>query len=84
LSYLDSILLGRKTKCIPSHWMQHVEALHTLESRQNIGRRVPEGVSDMQSSPTAWQVAKSCEPRRTFIYLKSGIQFRMSLCIQEN
>jgi hypothetical protein len=68
LEYLDSILLGRKTKRVPSHWMQHIEALHTLESRQNVGRRVPEGVPNVQSSPTARQFEKSFELRTECIY----------------
>ena len=51
-SRLDSVLLGRKAKRVPSHGMQDIEAFHTLESRQNVGRRVPKGVPNMQPSPT--------------------------------
>lgn len=32
--------------------MQNVEALHTLEPRQNVGRRVPKGVPNMQPGAT--------------------------------
>jgi hypothetical protein len=37
---IDSMLLSRQTESVPSHWMKHVEILHTPESRHDICGRI--------------------------------------------
>ena len=46
---LDSILLGRKAKRIPTHRMQDVEALHALVAAENVRRRIALGMPDVQA-----------------------------------
>ena len=50
-SRLHGILLRRQPKCIPSHRVQHVEALHSLVTAEDIRSRVAFGMTDMEPRP---------------------------------
>jgi hypothetical protein len=49
LAGLDRVLFRRQAERVPAHWMQHVETTATLESRQDIRRRVTLRVPDVQT-----------------------------------
>ena len=53
------ILLGRQAERVPAHRMQHVEAAHALIPAQDVRRRVPLGMADVQ--PRAARVRKHVE-----------------------
>ena len=46
---LDGVLLGGEAEGVPSHRMEHVEALHALVAAEDVGRRVALGVADVQA-----------------------------------
>ena len=48
---LDGVLLGRQTERVPAHRVKDVETAHPGVARDDVGRRVPLGVPDMQARP---------------------------------
>ncbi len=44
----NRVLFGRKPECVPTHRVQHVETTHPLVASDDVGRRVPFGMSDVQ------------------------------------
>src|SRR5260370_38794972 len=44
----DSVLLGREPERVPAHRMQHVVAAHPEVPADDVGRRIPLGVSDVE------------------------------------
>jgi len=59
-------LLSRQAKCIKSHRVQHVEAAHPLVAGHDVGRDIPQRVSNMQSH--AARVGKHVE----YVILRFG------------
>ena len=49
LSGLDRVLLGGQAKCVPAHRMKDVEAAHAFVARDDVGRGVAFGMSDVQA-----------------------------------
>ena len=45
----DRVLLGRQTKGVPTHWMEHVEALRLFKALERIASGVTLWVPDMQT-----------------------------------
>ena len=45
---LNGVLLRGQTECVPTHGMQNVEALHLLETTDDVGGRVALGVPNME------------------------------------
>jgi len=45
----DGVLLGREPEGIPAHGVQHVVAAHPQVPADDVGRRVPLGVTDVKS-----------------------------------
>ena len=51
LARLHGVLLRRQAERVPTHRVQHVEALGPAIARQDVRRRVPLGMPDMQAGP---------------------------------
>ena len=67
LTGLDRVLLGGQTERVPAHRVQHVETAQALVARDDVGRGVALGMSDVQ--PRAARVGEHVEhvvfrPRR--------------------
>src|SRR5262249_1053423 len=48
---LHGVLFGRKPKRVPSHRMEHVEALHALVTGNDVGGGIALEMTDVQSGP---------------------------------
>src|SRR6185295_8210411 len=46
---LHRVLFRRKAKRIPPHRMQDIEPLHTLVARDDVGRRIPFKMADVEA-----------------------------------
>src|SRR6266404_1042647 len=49
LATLDRVLFGWQTERVPAHRMQGVESAHSFVTRDDVGRSVALGMSDMQT-----------------------------------
>ena len=87
LAGFHRVLLGRKTKRIPPHRMQHVEALSPAIACQDICRRVALGMPDMQTCPRRVgehvenvefrrQIGSRRRPARQIMAQPEGVGFR--------
>ncbi len=50
---LQSILLRRQSKCIPTHRVQDIVAMHSFEARHDVGCSIALGMAHMQPC-SAW------------------------------
>ena len=48
-AHLDGVVLRRQAEGVPAHRVQHVEALHALEARDDVGRDVVAAVADAEA-----------------------------------
>ena len=49
LAGLDSVLLGRQSEGIPTHWVENVEAIHALVATDDVSGSVSLGVPNVQT-----------------------------------
>ncbi len=45
----DSLVLGGEPKCVPSHGVQDIEALHAVEAADDVGGDIVAAMADMQA-----------------------------------